>query len=513
MEFFKKFILFLIFLLIFVSNLTAETIELRILYINDFHGFANPYKPLGSEKLLGGVSHLAEMVKKLRNEKPSIFLAAGDMIQGDNWANLFEGKSVIELMNAMEFDVMVVGNHEFDFGLEVLKQRILEARFPILGANVEGLELLKPYIIKEISDIKIAIVGIVTEDTPVSTHPKNVKGLTFLSPEKTVEKYIKELKSQVNIIIVLSHIGHYADRKLAEKIKGINIIVGGHSHTKIEKPILINETIVVQAWEHGKALGVLDLTLMDGKITKFEGYLKEISPEKIDAKISVKAIVDKYNEMVDAVLSEKIGVAQTDFDGENVRKKETNLGNFIADIIKKTAKADIAIINGGGIRASIKKGDITVKDIYSVLPFNNYIVAIKLTGKQIKEALEHGVSAIEKGEGRFPQVSGIKFSYNRDNKPGFRIQEVFIGEKPLELDKEYSVATNDFLAAGGDGYKVFGEAIKASKDFVIIGGVMKGEKVIYSDSSRYLRDVVVEYIKNEKIINYTTEGRITEIKD
>lgn len=179
MEFFKKFILFLIFLFIFVSNLSAETIELRILYVNDFHGFANPHKSLASDKLLGGVSYLAEILEKLRHEKPSILLSAGDMIQGDNWANLFEGKSVIELMNAMEFDAMVVGNHEFDFGQEVLKQRILEARFPILGANVEGLELLKPYIIKEISGIKVAIIGIVTEDTPVSTHPKKCKRISI----------------------------------------------------------------------------------------------------------------------------------------------------------------------------------------------------------------------------------------------------------------------------------------------------------------------------------------------
>jgi len=501
MKLFKNFIFSIILLFILLSNISAETIELRILYMNDFHGFANPYKPLGSDNLIGGVSYLAEILEKLRQKKPSILLSAGDMIQGDNWANLFQGKSVIELMNALEFDAMVVGNHEFDFGQDVLKKRILEARFPILGANVEGLDLLKPYIVKEIAGIKVAIVGVVTEDTPVSTHPKNVKGLIFLSPEETVEKYIKELKNQVDLIIVLSHIGHHADRKLAEKIKGIDVIIGGHSHTKIEKHVLINETIIVQAWEHGKALGVLDLTLIDDKITKFDGYLQEIIPEEINENICIKAIVDKYNEIVDSVLNEKIGIAQTDLDGGNVRKRETNLGNLVADIVRQTAETDVAIINAGGLRASIKKGDVTVKDVYSVLPFNNYIVAIKLTGKQIKEALEHGVGAVEKGEGRFPQVSGIRFSYYPKNKPGYRINEVFIKGKPLEIDKEYSVAITDFITAGGDGYKIFGEAIKDSKNF------------IFSDTSKYLRDLVVEYIKNKKIINYTNEGRITELKD
>ena len=196
MKLFKNFIFSIILLFIFFSNISAETIELRILYMNDFHGFANPYKPLGSDKLIGGVSYLAEILEKLRQKKPSILLSAGDMIQGDNWANLFQGKSVIELMNALEFDEMVVGNHEFDFGQDVLKQRILEARFPILGANVEGLDLLKPYIVKEIAGIKVAIAGIVTEDTPISTHPKNVKGLIFLSPKETVEKIYERIKKQ-----------------------------------------------------------------------------------------------------------------------------------------------------------------------------------------------------------------------------------------------------------------------------------------------------------------------------
>ncbi|MGB9715204.1 MAG: bifunctional metallophosphatase/5'-nucleotidase [Thermodesulfovibrionales bacterium] len=272
------------------------------------------------------------------------------MIQGNNWANLSEGESVIKIMNAMRFDAMVVGNHEFDFGQEVLRKRILEAKFPILGANVEGLNMLKPYVIREISDIKIAIIGIVTEDTPVSTHPRNVIGLTFLSPEDTIKKYIDEFKGKVDIIVVLSHIGHQADRALAEKLRGIDVIVGGHSHTKVERPVLIGDTVIVQAWEHGKALGVLDLTIKDGKIAHAEGHLEDIKPEigKVDK--DVKAIVDKYSKRVDAVLNEIIGEIQLDLEGENVRKRETNLGNLIADIIRKTASADVAIINGGLIR-------------------------------------------------------------------------------------------------------------------------------------------------------------------
>lgn len=489
----------------------AETVEIRILHVNDFHGFAESYKPLGSEKLMGGASYLAAKVKKLRSEKPTLLLSGGDMIQGNNWANLTEGKSVIELMNAMGFDAMVVGNHEFDFGQEVLKKRISEANFPVLGANVRGMEYLKPFIIKELSGIKIAIIGVVTEDTPTATHPKNVERLSFEPVESTIERNLQELKDKVDLVIVLSHIGFHADRVLADKVKGINVIVSGHSHTKVEKPALVGDTIIVQAWEHGKALGVLDLAFEDAKIVKFNGYLVEISPEKQSEDDSIKAIVDKYSKKVNAILDEKIGLSPSDLDGENVRKRETNLGNLIADIIRETVGAEIAIINGGGIRTGIKKGDIRVKDVYSVLPFNNYIVAIKMSGAKVKEALEHGVSAVEEGAGRFPQISGIRFTFNPKDKAGNRVKEIFVGDKPIEHDKEYTVATNDFLVAGGDGYKAFGETLKSSKDYEITGGVIKAEKLVYSDPSRYLRDIVVDYIKEKGTIEIKIEGRIREI--
>lgn len=504
------FCIFLLFLS--VSFAHAEETVIRILHINDFHGFAEPYIPLGSNEMMGGIAYLAAKADALRKEKPTLLLSAGDMIQGNNWANLFQGESVIELMNAMEFDAMVLGNHEFDFGQEVLKKRISEARFPVLMANVQGLDMLKPFIIREISGVRIAIIGVVTDDTPETTHPRNVAGLKFVPPADTLEKYVKELCSKADIIIVLSHIGYSADRMLAEKVGGIDVIVGGHSHTKIERQVTVGKTVVVQAWEHGKALGVLDLTVKDGKITGFEGHLEEIKPVRGAEDRAALAIVEKYKQKVDAVLNEKVGETEVDLDGENVRRKETNLGDLVADVMRQVSGADMAIVNSGAIRTSIKKGEIRVKDIYSVLPFNNYIVAIRLTGKQIREALEHGVSAIEEGSGRFPQVSGLSFTFAPTEKEGSRVKDVFIAGKPLEPGREYTVATNDFLAAGGDGYKVFGDAIRSSGDFSSIGGTLKGEKLVYSDPGKSLKDLLVEYSRTTKRIAPAVEGRIREIR-
>ncbi len=501
-----------IFSIFFLSvPIYGQSSDLRILHVNDFHGFAEAYQPLGSQELLGGAAYLGSRVKARRLEKPTLLLAAGDMIQGSNWANMFQGKSVVELMNAMRFDAMVLGNHEFDFGREALKKRISEATFPVLGANVKGLEHLKPFVILEPGGLRVAIIGVVTEETPVSTHPRNVTGLRFLPAAEAVEKYVKELRNRVDIIIVLSHIGHGADRMLAEKVKGIDVIVGGHTHTRVLSPVRIGSTLIVQAWEHGKALGVLDLKTRDGKIAEYDGHLEDVKPLPGREDRQILAVVEKYRQKVDAVLSARIGETEADLDGENVRRRETNLGNFVADSLLKASKADAVIINGGAIRTSIKKGEVRVKDVYSALPFSNYIVAIRLTGKQVVEALEHGVAGIEDGEGWFPQVAGLSFKYSPSGAKGARIREILIAGQPVNPGKEYTIATNDFLAVGGDGYKAFADAVKSSETFSVVGGTLQGDKIVYADSSRWIRDVVVEYIREKGKIAPRKEGRITEV--
>ena len=197
------------------SQAGQET-RLRILYLNDFHGYAEPHRPTGNSEARGGIAHLAAEVNRLRVGQPTLLLAAGDMIQGNQWANFFQGASVLRVMNAMRFDALVVGNHEFDFGREVLKQRIGEAAFPVLGANVEGLPEVRPYALKAIEGWKVLIIGVVTEDTPVMTHPRNVAGLAFLSPESTIQRVLATYSPEADLVIVLSHLGLPADRKLAQ---------------------------------------------------------------------------------------------------------------------------------------------------------------------------------------------------------------------------------------------------------------------------------------------------------
>jgi 5'-nucleotidase/UDP-sugar diphosphatase len=494
---------------LFTAHLApAVAASLRILHVNDFHGFAESHRRLGSDDLRGGAACLASLAETLRKEKPSLLISAGDMLQGNTWANLFEGKPVIEVMNAMRFDAMVVGNHEFDFGKTSLTERIREANFPVLGANVTGLDALKPYVVKEVDGIRVGIIGVVTEETPTATHPRNVEGLTFMPVAATIERCIAKLNGRADIIVVLSHLGYNADMALASTVKGIDVIVGGHSHTKGVKPITVGSTVIVQAWEHGLVLGVLDLTVESGRIVAAEGRLEEVVPAKTAKDEKVAAIVGKWAAKVSESMGRVIAETGIDLDGENVRVRETNLGNFITDILRKESGADAAIINGGGLRTSIKKGPVTVGNIYSVLPFNNYIVGIRLTGQQIRDALEYGLSGIEQKEGRFPQVAGLTVTYSPARKPGNRVGTILVGGEPIEPSRQYIVATVDFLAAGGDGYQVFREAIRQSPDFEILGGTIKSGNIVYNDAGRWVRDVVVSETARQKRLTPAVEGRI-----
>jgi 5'-nucleotidase / UDP-sugar diphosphatase len=270
----------------------------------------------------------------------------------------------------------------------------------------------------------------------------------------------------------------------------------------------VNHTIIGQAWEHAKALGVLDLYLKNGRIVKYAGHLEMIKPVPGQEDKEIQHIVSKYSQQVDALLDLKVGETEEDLDGETVRLRETNLGDLVADIMRTTAGADAALINGGSIRASILRGTIRAKDIYTALPFDNYVVAIKMTGKQLREALEHGVSGLTEKAGRFPQVSGLTFTYSRTSPAGSRVRSVTVGGRPLEPAKEYTVATNDFLAAGGDGYRSFGEALKAGEGYQEQGGALTSKNLTYNVPGTFLRDLVIGYIKGKRTIAPKVEGRI-----
>jgi 2',3'-cyclic-nucleotide 2'-phosphodiesterase (5'-nucleotidase family) len=248
-----------------------------------------------------------------------------------------------------------------------------------------------------------------------------------------------------------------------------------------------------------------------GDYGNFDGALEEISPATGPANRQVQEIVARYERQAGSLLDRVIGETKVDLDGQHVRVRETNLGDFVTDVMREAAGAEAALINGGTIRTSIAQGRITVKDVYAVLPFDNYLVAIRLTGEQLQQALEHGVARLEEPSGSFPQVSGLSFTYSRSAPAGSRVKDITVGGRPLDLRQEYVVATNDYLVAGGDGYTAFGEALKSAGDYTNLGGTLTSSKLAYNDPGAWLRDLVIAAVQARKTITPQVEGRIKAV--
>ncbi len=494
-------IIFLIVTLIFLSCTSKfvkshreEPNQLTILYINDYHGHITPFKAHFKDKhTVGGMARIATIVKTVREENcdsrtPTLFLCAGDVLLGTPMSTIFKGEPDIICLNKMGLNAMVLGNHEFDYGQENLNKLRKLADFPILGANVvsekEKVPIVTSFFTRNIRGIHIHILGLVTDETPITTHPKNVKSLVFIDPITTAKEVLTEIERE-GITIALTHLGYEMDKILAESTEGIDIIIGGHSHTKIDEPEMVNNTIICQAYEYCEYVGRLDLDIEKGKIAGYEGELIPVT-EDVKEDSVIKEIVDEYAAKLDTKLKEVIGTAVTPLNGkrEDVRNKETNLGDLIADVMRKMAKADIAFMNAGGIRASIDEGEITIEDVLTVLPFGGDLVTMKLNGSEILEILRHHAK-LEPGSGGFLQVSGIALEIK--NK---EITALGIGTKQIELDKHYAVATNDFLAAGGDGYTTF----KNGRDYI--------------DTGLVISDILIDFIKSNKEIDVKVDGRI-----
>ncbi|MBD0378763.1 bifunctional metallophosphatase/5'-nucleotidase [Paenibacillus sedimenti] len=478
----------------------AATLHITIGHTNDVHGHIEENK---SNKEFG-YAKMATLIKQWRSENPNFLLMdAGDTFQGTVFVNQFKGESIVPILNYLDYNTMAAGNHEFDFGYQQLLKLRDMLEYPVINANVfkqDGTELLPPVYYAEIGGKKFAFLGFVTEETPILTHPDNVKGLTFKSPVEVAKQLVPELKKKADHVVVVSHVGIETDREIAKNVPGIDLIIGGHSHSPLRTPEQVNGTYIVQDWEYGKSLGRADLYYLGNELVNFSGGLLEYD-EKVQEDPEIAKMVKSIVADIDKALNVVIAKTDVDLDGDRnfVRKRETNLGNFITDTMIERSKkidgyaADVALTNGGGIRTQVKKGDITKKALYDVLPFPNTVVILEVKGSELKAALENGVSQVESGGGRFPQISGMSFSYNPTKPAGQRVVEVKVGGKVLDSDQTYRLATNDFVAAGGDGYAMF-----------------KDKKALNTGITLY--ELIEEALIARKSINPTTEGRIVEVK-
>ena len=522
-----------------VLDINKDDFSIGLMHTNDTH--AN----------LDKAPKRATVIKELRaayraEGKPSLLLDAGDVFSGSLYFNKFLGQADLELMNYMKYDMMTFGNHEFDLGETenniALKNFVTNAKFPFITANVDfsknelfnglqkktitsGPERGNIYqgIIKEYKGQKIGFFGLTTEETADIASPGTV---TFANYIESAKAAVKKLEDRgVNKIVALTHIGFDDneavdnDQLLARNVDGIDVIVGGHSHTKLEKPVVVDETIVpgkaeptiiAQAYQYGDFLGNLDLTFdYKGKLTEYNGSLIDVAKAAEDTRAA--EILKPYADQIAELKNEEVGAnivnELVNPRGEvSVRNSETALGNLITDGMLQKAKeynaeTVIAMQNGGGIRAAINAGPLTVGEVLTTLPFGNTLATAKLTGQEIKDLLEISVGVAPIENGGFLHVSGMKFEYSSKLAKGDRVtkMEVKNGDtfEPLDLTKTYVIATNAFTAKGGDGLTPFEVAYKAGR--VTDLGLSDWEN---------LRD----FTKSLGEVKYSIEGRIVDTK-
>jgi len=446
------------------GSFAAETgTDITIVHINDTHAkvFEGKYDGMGLAKV-------AEKVDALRAENPNtLLLDAGDSFHGTTFATLEEGASVVKLMNAMKYDALAAGNHDFNYGQDRLIELADMADFPVLGANVkkDGQAVLESYVIKEFDGVKVGIFGLSSPETAYKTHPDNVKGITFENPVDTAKAMVAELEGKVDVIVALAHVGIDEETvvkstDIANEVPGIDLIIDGHSHTDLEEGMMVNDVLIVSSGEYSKNIGIVDLTVMDGKVTaKSAKLFNKKEAADMEGSAEVTALINEIKEEQEKITSVVVSSTKSVLDGERgqVRTGETNLGNLVADAMINESGADIAITNGGGIRASIQVGEITKGDVITVLPFGNYIVTKEVVGSDIKAAIENGVDSYPGAKGAFPHVAGIEYTIDANLPAGARVTSITMNGQPLNMGSMYVVATNNFMAAGGDGYKMFAD--------------------------------------------------------
>lgn len=455
-------------------------------HINDIHAHLDEFAASGADctdpekGCYGGYARIKHTVDELRPQyEDSLWLNAGDEFQGTLFYTYYKGEKIAEVLNELEFDAMTLGNHEWDGGDEELGEFLLNLTFPVVSANViseyEALnKTIKPYVIFDKQEI--ALIG---ATTPTTVSIANVgDGTQMLDVVETVQKTIDHIKSTTNItrIVALTHIGYEEDQKLAEEMTGLSLIMGGHSHTllgdmdgatgkypTIKKNKDGDEVFIVTAHRWGDYLGYIDVTFDDdGKILAYHG-----APIRMDNSTDVdeelKAQIKEWRGPFEEFAAEVIGETSVELDQTKCQKEECTLGNVMADaMVEFRAKnapedeqPDFALINAGGIRASIDEGEITRGEILTSFPFGNAVVELTYSGEDLWKVLEGCVSRENQFNGEpvttgFQVSKGIAIEYNPDNEAGSQLVKVTIGDEPLDKEGEYRLITLDFLAGGGD---------------------------------------------------------------
>lgn len=513
MSYFVIYAVLLTVLSSFVVQRASADLNLVILHNNDIHSHFDPVSAATSqcrphEKCYGGIGRLVRAVKAFKKHVPNtLVLYGGDVYQGHVYYSLFKWRVVVDMINMVPYDAMALGNHEFDDGLEGLLPYMAHVKHPLLCTNIDfgfhannDTKSCRQSVIREIGGYKVGILGYTTPATAQTSNPP--EGVTFLDEIQTLQSEARRLQAAgAKIIIALGHSGYVRERKMAEKIDGVDLIVGGHSHSLLYTgrppdgddaegpyPTVVRQksgrtVLVVQAYQYGKYLGVLNVTFdAFGEVSSWWG-----NPVVLDGGEDPEAVqqLKRYSGQVHALMNKVIGRSLVRLEGSRrvCRRRECNLGNFIADgmvrALLQPSKAgwnavSAAVCQGGGIRDSIEAGNVTAAHAENIHPFGNELGIIFLPGSAVYEVFEHSVSGLENLEGQFLQVSGIRVAYNLSKPVGLRVEKLEITctncsipkLERVRRNKIYSLGISTYLAKGGDGFEVF---IKKRLDYIPLG--------------------------------------------
>ena len=481
----------------------AAPLSLSLVHVNDWDQMA------GIEGA-GGAARIAAFVAEERARAEAagglaVVTFGGDMISPSVLSGIDKGAHMIDLANAIGFDVAVLGNHEFDFGPDVLQERLEESESVWLAGNVSvaggGFPGTLATTVVERDGYSIGFLGLVTTETPVISSPG--PDVAFAPEAEAGARLAEELRAAgAEIVIALTHQGLGMDLELLRAVRGIDIVLGGHDHLLIAQHD--GRQAVMKAGSQGRHVAVLTLTIdrVEGRggaprvVWTPDFRLRSTAGIEGDAAIAAK--VNAYQAHLDETLDVVIGETATELDTRGFLSGagETAFGNLLADAMREATGSDIALSNGGGIRGDTvypPGTKLTRKMVLTELPFGNKTVVLRLTGAQVREALQNGVSRAAHPSGRFPQVSGLAFSFDGRRPPGERVTRITVGDAPLEDAKTYTLATNDFLARGGDDYRVF----------------RAGEVLVDSASGSLMAGQLIDHIVAAGTVAPVIEGRIT----
>jgi len=418
----------------------------------------------------GGLARVATLKKQLsQNGHPVIMALAGDFLSPSVASSVFKGEQMVATLNAAGLDYAILGNHEFDFGIDVLKQRIAESKFTWILSNVfdadgRTIGASVPYVIRDVGGMKIGIIGLCITTSAIA--PAWKKQFRLVDPMTAAAQYLPILKRQgVNVVVAITHLYFTEDRELARRFPGIDLIIGGHEHYPLTATE--NHALISKAGSDAKFAARLDLIRAPGAGSTVERFFelipvtKDIADDPDTAKVA-----DSYESRLNSELDSVVGATTTPLDATERRLiAETGLGNLIADALREDVTADIGLSNAGGARGSgvYPPGPLTRRTLLNIHPFRNIVCKIEMTGRVLLDALNHGVAQVPIAggalapirDGRFPQLSGITLKVDAKAPVGSRVSDVRVNGAPLDPAKTYTVALPDYLMNGGDGYAMF----------------------------------------------------------